>query len=121
MRFGVLVQGARVSWEEIGYPKSVVLGVNGAFLGSHRGVREGLCVFNISTEEIMKVTNLEIFDIYFEEEKIIQPYWHPIIMRVHTDEGITGLGEVGLAYGTGHSAAVGMAKNMVENFTSIQK
>jgi galactonate dehydratase len=64
----------------------------------------------------MKVTNVEIFDIYFEEAKIIQPYWHPIIMRVHTDEGISGLGEVGLAYGTGHSAAVGMAKNMVENF-----
>ena len=64
----------------------------------------------------MKVTNVEIFDIYFEDDKIIQLYWHPIIMRVHTDEGISGLGEVGLAYGTGHSAAVGMAKNMVENF-----
>jgi len=64
----------------------------------------------------MKVTNVEIFDVYFEDDKIIQPYWHPIIMRVHTDEGISGLGEVGLAYGTGHSAAVGMAKNMVENF-----
>ncbi len=64
----------------------------------------------------MKVTNVEIFDVYYEGDKIIQPYWHPIIMHVHTDEGISGLGEVGLAYGTGHSAAVGMAKNMVENF-----
>lgn len=64
----------------------------------------------------MKVTSVEIFDIHFEDDKIIQPYWHPIIMRVHPDEGISGLGEVGLAYGTGHSAAVGMAKNMVENF-----
>jgi galactonate dehydratase len=64
----------------------------------------------------MKVTSVEIFDIHFEAEKTIQPYWHPIIIRVQTDEGISGLGEVGLAYGTGHSAAVGMAKNMVENF-----
>ena len=64
----------------------------------------------------MQVTNVEIFDVHYEADKMIQPYWHPIIIRVNTDEGISGLGEVGLAYGTGHSAAVGMAKNMIENF-----
>ena len=64
----------------------------------------------------MQVTNVEIFDVHYEVDKMIQPYWHPIIIRVNTDEGISGLGEVGLAYGTGHSAAVGMAKNMIENF-----
>ena len=64
----------------------------------------------------MKVTSVEIFDIYFPPEKIIRPYWHPIIVRVNTDEGISGLGEVGLAYGTGHSGAVGYAKNVAENF-----
>jgi galactonate dehydratase len=64
----------------------------------------------------MKVTNIEIFDIYYPPEKIIRPYWHPIIVRVNTDEGISGVGEVGLAYGTGHSGAVGYAKNVAENF-----
>lgn len=37
-------------------------------------------------------------------------------MQIRTDEGITGLGEVGLAYGTGHTAGVGMVKNLVEAF-----
>ena len=64
----------------------------------------------------MKVTNVEIFDIHFTPEKTIRPYWHPIIVRVNTDEGISGLGEVGLAYGTGHSGGVGYAKNIAENF-----
>jgi galactonate dehydratase len=59
----------------------------------------------------MKVTTVEIFDIHCEN-----PTWHPVILRVHTDEGISGLGEAGLAYGIGHSAAVGMIKNLAETF-----
>ena len=59
----------------------------------------------------MKVTGVEIFDIHCELAT-----WHPIILRVQTDEGISGLGEAGLAYGTGHSAAVGMVKNLAESF-----
>jgi galactonate dehydratase len=59
----------------------------------------------------MKVTRVEIFDIVCE-----LPAWHPVIVRVHTDEGISGLGEAGMAYGTGHSAAVGMIKNLAEQF-----
>jgi L-alanine-DL-glutamate epimerase-like enolase superfamily enzyme len=60
----------------------------------------------------MKVTSVEIFDIHIDN----WPLWHPVIVRVNTDEGISGLGEVGLAYGTGHSAGVGMAKNVAETF-----
>ena len=60
----------------------------------------------------MKITNVEIFDLETEEA----PAWHPIIIRVNTDEGISGLGEVGLAYGIGHSAGAGMAKNLAEAF-----
>ena len=59
----------------------------------------------------MKVISAEIFDINCEN-----PTWHPIIVRVHTDEGITGLGEAGMAYGAGHSAAAGMVKNLAEQF-----
>ena len=59
----------------------------------------------------MKVTSVEIFDINCELRT-----WHPVITRVHTDEGISGLGEAGMAYGAGHSAAVGMIKNLAESF-----
>lgn len=60
----------------------------------------------------MKVTSVEIWDTQNE----LLPLWHPVIIRVHTDEGITGLGEVGLAYGTGHSGGAGYVKNLAEDF-----
>jgi L-alanine-DL-glutamate epimerase-like enolase superfamily enzyme len=60
----------------------------------------------------MKVTSVEIFDINTREA----PTWHPVLVRVNTDEGISGVGEVGLAYGTGHTAGAGMAKNLAEAF-----
>jgi L-alanine-DL-glutamate epimerase-like enolase superfamily enzyme len=60
----------------------------------------------------MKVTSVEIWDTQNEQ----MPQWHPIIIRVNTDEGISGLGEVGLAYGTGHSGGAGYVKNLAENF-----
>ena len=44
------------------------------------------------------------------------PIWHPILIRVNTDEGISGVGEVAQAYGTGHSAGAGMVKNLAESF-----
>jgi galactonate dehydratase len=60
----------------------------------------------------MKVTSVEVFDLEMEEA----PTWHPVVIRVNTDEGISGVGEVGLAYGIGHSAGAGMAKNLAEAF-----
>ena len=60
----------------------------------------------------MKVISAEILHFNFEAA----PTWHPVLLCVHTDEGISGLGEVGLAYGTGHSAAVGMVKDLAEGF-----
>ncbi len=60
----------------------------------------------------MKIVKVEIWDIHMESA----PAWHPILLRATTDEGITGLGEVGLAYGVGHSAGVGMARNLAESF-----
>jgi galactonate dehydratase len=60
----------------------------------------------------MKVTGIEIFITQTEKD----PSWHPIVIRVNTDEGISGLGEVGLAYGTGYEAGANMVKNLAENF-----
>ena len=60
----------------------------------------------------MKVSSVEIIVTQTEEF----PSWHPVIVRVNPDEGISGLGEVGLAYGTGYAAGAAMAKNLAENF-----
>jgi galactonate dehydratase len=60
----------------------------------------------------MKVTGIEIWD----TSSSMQSTWHPVIIRVNTDEGISGLGEVGLAYGTGHSGGAGYVKNLAESF-----
>lgn len=60
----------------------------------------------------MKVTSVEVFD----TNPGIIPNWHPVIVRINTDEGISGLGEVGLAYGTGHSAGAAMVREIAERF-----
>ncbi len=58
----------------------------------------------------MKVDRIEIFDIHPEK----RPTWNPIFIRIHTDEGISGVGEAGLAYDVGHSAAAAMTKEFAE-------
>ena len=63
----------------------------------------------------MKVTTVEIWDTNVELMPGWVP-WHPIIIRVDTDEGISGLGEVGLAYRSGHSGGAGYVKNLAEDF-----
>jgi galactonate dehydratase len=60
----------------------------------------------------MKVTSVQIWDVNIPS----LPWHHPVIIRVNTDEGISGLGEVGLAYGTGHSGGAGYVKNLAESF-----
>src|SRR5216110_3171471 len=39
---------------------------------------------------------------------------HPIIVELETDAGITGLGEAGIAYGVGETAAAGMIKDLAD-------
>lgn len=59
----------------------------------------------------MKISSVEIFDL---EVPSVGPDWHPVVVRVNTDEGVSGIGEIGLAYGAGHSAGAGMIKNIAE-------
>ncbi|WP_353120312.1 mandelate racemase/muconate lactonizing enzyme family protein [Nitratidesulfovibrio sp.] len=61
----------------------------------------------------MKITAVEVFDLDVEGTAIP---WHPVVVRIHTDEGISGVGEAGLAYGSGHSGAAGMLVNLAEEF-----
>lgn len=58
----------------------------------------------------MKVTKAEIFAIPMN----LNFAWNVVLIRVHTDEGISGVGEVGLAYGVGYRAGVGMLRDFAE-------
>jgi galactonate dehydratase len=63
----------------------------------------------------MRVTSVDIWDTNIELAADWQT-WHPVMIRVNTDDGISGLGEVGLAYGSGHSGGAGYVKNLAEDF-----
>ena len=40
----------------------------------------------------------------------------PVLVEVLTDQGVSGVGEAAIAYGTGATAAAGMIKDLVEDF-----
>jgi galactonate dehydratase len=61
----------------------------------------------------MRITEVEIFDVELAPRVTT---WNPVIIRINTDEGISGIGEVALAYGTGSAAGVGMVRNLAERF-----
>jgi galactonate dehydratase len=61
----------------------------------------------------MKITEVQIFDVKLAPRVST---WNPVIVRIQTDEGIDGLGEVALAYGTGSAAGAGMVRNLAEQF-----
>lgn len=68
----------------------------------------------------MKIKQVEIFDVECPK----RPKWHPVFVRLTTDDGITGVGEAGLAYDWGHSAAAHLiqqiAKAMLIGFDPFQ-
>lgn len=59
----------------------------------------------------MKITSVEVI-------KVATPFnfdtstWQPVVVRVNTDEGISGYGELGMTYGTGFTAGFGMCKDL---------
>ncbi len=55
----------------------------------------------------MKITRAEIYIVRIDGR-------HPVVVRLHTDEGISGLGEAAIAYGVGETAAAGMIKDLFE-------
>jgi galactonate dehydratase len=63
----------------------------------------------------MIIKEVEIFDVNLGWVDG-SSFWNLGLIRIKTDEGISGLGEVGLAYGTGNTAAIGMLKNLAEQF-----
>lgn len=63
----------------------------------------------------MKVVKVEAIEIE-QSGQVGIPSWRHVFARVHTDEGITGLGEVGMPFGTGAPAAAPMILTMGERF-----
>jgi L-alanine-DL-glutamate epimerase-like enolase superfamily enzyme len=59
----------------------------------------------------MKITSVDIFQMGKPRNTKTKPY-NAVVVRLNTDEGISGFGEVGLAYGAGSSGGVGMLKDM---------
>lgn len=60
----------------------------------------------------MKITSVEIFDCNVREKDPALSYFNPVFIRINTDEGISGIGEAGLAYGSGSNAAIGILKDL---------
>lgn len=56
----------------------------------------------------MKITSVDLIQL---KGKYWDRGWRPTIVKVNTDEGIYGYGEVGLAYGNAQSAALGIVKD----------
>ncbi len=61
----------------------------------------------------MRIRSAEIYDARPRDNK---QGLHLVVLRLWTDEGIYGLGEVALAYGTGSAAGMAMLKQLVERF-----
>lgn len=56
----------------------------------------------------MKIVSIDVFDF---AKCLDYEDCAPICIRINTDEGICGFGEVGLAYGNAHHAGVAIIKD----------
>ncbi len=58
----------------------------------------------------MKITSVEVYRVKCYLKDV--PVWAPIVVKINTDEGVSGFGEVGVSYGIGQTAGWGMAKDL---------
>ncbi|SDF02818.1 mandelate racemase/muconate lactonizing enzyme family protein [Sporomusa acidovorans] len=62
----------------------------------------------------MKIVSVDVMQVPSGNSGASRGTWCPVIVRVNTDEGISGFGEVGLAYGKGWRAGFGMVQDFAE-------
>lgn len=60
----------------------------------------------------MRISKIEIFDCPVSKVDPSLSYFNPVIVRITTDTGISGIGEAGISYATGSAGAVGVLKDM---------
>src|SRR5215467_15987321 len=70
---------------------------SGAFLNGMQGVRP------------LRITGCRIYSIAIDGR-------YPVIVELRTDQGVTGIGDAAVAYGTGAQAAAAMIKELVQQF-----
>jgi L-alanine-DL-glutamate epimerase-like enolase superfamily enzyme len=58
----------------------------------------------------MKITEIELFDCEIGKRYADLAGINPVLIRIRTDAGVSGIGEVGLAYGAGAKAGAGMIR-----------
>lgn len=63
---------------------------------------------------LVKITSVDVFHITNTGQLIKELPWNPVVVRVNTDEGISGFGEVGLAYGVGYRGGFGAAQDLAK-------
>lgn len=61
----------------------------------------------------MKIVSVDVIKVASDFNSATSK-WSPVVVRINTDEGISGFGEVGLAYGVGASAGFGMAQDLAK-------
>ena len=62
----------------------------------------------------MKIVSVDVMQVPSGNAGASRGDWRPVIVRINTDEGISGFGEVGLAYGKGWRAGFGMVQDFAE-------
>ncbi|MBS7526447.1 mandelate racemase/muconate lactonizing enzyme family protein [Fusibacter paucivorans] len=62
----------------------------------------------------MKITSVDIFLVTIGRPSVKGSPWNPVVVRINTDEGISGYGEVGLAYGDTKEGPFGMVKDFAK-------
>ena len=58
----------------------------------------------------MKITSIDVFLVTIGQPSVPGSPWNPVVVRINTEDGISGYGEVGLAYGDTKESAVGMCR-----------
>ena len=62
----------------------------------------------------MKIVSVDVMQIKSGNAGAARGAWSPVVIKVNTDEGISGFGEVGLAYGKGWRGGFGMVCDFAE-------
>ena len=62
----------------------------------------------------MKIVSVDVMQVPSGNAGSKRGAWSPVVVRINTDEGISGFGEAGLAYGKGWRAGLGMIQDFAE-------
>lgn len=60
----------------------------------------------------MRITSVDIYLLQHVGESVSVYAYHPVVCRVNTDEGISGLGEAGISCGIGENGVAGMLRDL---------